>query len=130
MQVECGELREKLQEAQKQQHSQEDMIRWLNNQVSYSHHCSYHLRQLRKTCAHIFRLKCSFRQYRAQRCRGLMGSRAISLVELQAQCSPLLLQVNELQLHGTTKHRLAALHTDGAGYSSLDWESRGASRCA
>lgn len=35
VQAECGELREKLQEAQKQQHSQEDMIRWLNTQVRH-----------------------------------------------------------------------------------------------
>ena len=35
MQAECGELRDKLQEAQKQQHSQEDMIRWLNTQVCH-----------------------------------------------------------------------------------------------
>jgi hypothetical protein len=38
MQAECADLREKLQEARKQQQSQDDMIRWLNNQV---HHASY-----------------------------------------------------------------------------------------
>lgn len=32
-QAECADLREKLQEAKEQQRSQEDMIRWLNNQV-------------------------------------------------------------------------------------------------
>lgn len=36
-QAACAELREKLQDAKKQLHSQEDMIRWLNNQVS---HCN------------------------------------------------------------------------------------------
>ena len=41
-----------------------------------------------------------------------------------------LLQVNELQLHGTTKHRVAALHMDSTSHSGLDWESRGALRCA
>ena len=42
----------------------------------------------------------------------------------------LLLQVNELQLHGTTKHRVAALHSDGLGYSGHDWDSRGSTRWA
>ncbi|CAK0779091.1 hypothetical protein CVIRNUC_004694 [Coccomyxa viridis] len=32
-QADCVDLREKLEEAKKQQHSQEDMIRWLNKQV-------------------------------------------------------------------------------------------------
>ena len=36
-QAACAELREKLQDVQKQLHSQEDMTRWLNNQVS---HCN------------------------------------------------------------------------------------------
>ena len=39
------------------------------------------------------------------------------------------LQVNELQLHGGTKHRAAALISEGVSCSGLDWESRTATRC-
>lgn len=41
MQAECTDLREKLQEAKKQQQSQDDMIRWLNNQVHHPSHTAH-----------------------------------------------------------------------------------------
>ena len=41
MQADCGELQEKLQETLKQQHGQENMIRWLNNQVCHQSSCGH-----------------------------------------------------------------------------------------
>ena len=49
VQADCVDLREKLEEAKKQQHSQEDMIRWLNKQVCW-HHCS----MLINPCRHLW----------------------------------------------------------------------------
>ena len=48
VQADCADLREKLEEAKKQQRSQEDMIRWLNKQVCW-HHCS----MLMTLCRHL-----------------------------------------------------------------------------
>ena len=49
VQADRVDLREKLEEAKKQQHSQEDMIRWLNKQVCW-HHCS----MLINPCRHLW----------------------------------------------------------------------------
>ena len=38
VQADCADLLEKLEEAKKQQRSQEDMIRWLNKQVCWHHY--------------------------------------------------------------------------------------------
>ena len=48
VQADCVDLCEKLEEAKKQQRSQEDMIRWLNKQVFW-HHCS----MLMTLCRHL-----------------------------------------------------------------------------
>ena len=59
MQADCRQLREKLQEALKQQHSQENMIRWLNNQVCHQSSCGHQSQEpMQALCAQESWLNC------------------------------------------------------------------------
>lgn len=87
LQAECGELRKKLEESRQQLDSNDQMIRWLNNQVR-----TY-------PCLRIVSLE-QCRWVLVSKCNGMVQSLRHFLFTSEDEDVLTIWQVNEAQLHG------------------------------